>query len=399
MLKFSTGLSTLSSALSLLILSACGQGPAVLKPAAKNTPAPATSAAPSSQPVTNTPKAIVTAGSSARKSPKIVKGPTGKGNDLPDPNQAPVPASAPVTGKPSPQPDEAVAEAPLNSTKSAQMKLKKSVDADAHPAMNKDESENRSQDSVEAAVAPATPAASPSTNGVQMVRAFPRGKLDADAFEKYFSEQKLELPLKDKKEGGVPTAYETKTGFHALSGGNRVNYSRDLQTIFTVPLNNLPPKSAVEVDADASVFKIWFRKRRENREFKTEILCVLESAICSGSLFTNIKNLKKSWHGKVNTKFFGGTVPETLNSEMFSKKITDLIVIQNALAGKENYFQGYIEISLEEFLGKGSITADDLIFGTGAEAAESRSLTLAVADDTYFNDFKLNVVFKPRTQN
>lgn len=184
------------------------------------------------------------------------------------------------------------------------------------------------------------------------------------------------------------TSAKPKLSLLPVGGSNQIDaqssvYVKDALTLMAFDVS-LPAAASTTIRRADLVMAV--RKTNSDMRTDTEVLCLNDERICSGSLFDT-----KGWMQLINKSYF---TPETYTgpvNQAFSLALTD--EINRRSIGKTIWANDQLTISLSDLL-KGSKMegkVKELLYSgsTDENKASERVLNVVVGDDTYVREAKL----------
>jgi hypothetical protein len=182
------------------------------------------------------------------------------------------------------------------------------------------------------------------------------------------------LPYVSTSQHSVPTLQLGE--MTDLAPGN-IPYVKDSQTLFAIDLTNLPAR-VVLVELKSADLKLKVTKVSKDKFTGTEVLCFLDSRICSGELYST-----SSWKNNINEDFFEGK--ETPN-DFFARQYLDRKLSQ---FGEESLYSAELTLPFVRLLENSTVPDPlDIIYHNTpvTQKLKARTMYFAVADDTYVSN-------------
>lgn len=190
--------------------------------------------------------------------------------------------------------------------------------------------------------------------------------------------EKLVLPYQDLKQRKIPVLQIGQMTKFSPSG---LPYVRNSQVTFGIDLA-LPAKKAI-TRVYKAVMTFALKKLSADGYDATEVLCFLDSRVCSGGLFTD-----SGWVAHINPKFWDGKKPFNTT---FGERVTGHSV--GKVGGETLWANDQTYVELEELIAGSSYkSALDFLYDKQVEdKIVLRTLPIVIADDTFVQSAELQL--------
>lgn len=156
---------------------------------------------------------------------------------------------------------------------------------------------------------------------------------------------------------------------------------RDSQVLFAIEMH-LPPRAAV-LAVTGVTLNMEISKVSRDAFLKTEMICHLESRLCSGQHYLREEG---DWYGNLNPGYWTGA-SDTIPNDLFSR-----LVLKPKLAvnGKTLFYSRAAQLSVLEAFP--ALAPLEFLYGSsGDKARGAHTAFFAVADDTFVGNAELAV--------